>query len=63
MSDPRDDLPPGLHASIERNTQALTRAFSAVLPAAVKAELVGEYGGTITVYTAEIRAALNGGDQ
>ena len=28
-----------------------------------EAELVGEYGGTITAYTAEIRAALNGGDQ
>ena len=27
-----------------------------------EAELVGEYGGTITAYTAEIRAALNGGD-
>ena len=39
MIDPRDDLPPGLHASIERNTQALTRALSAVLPAAAKSLL------------------------
>lgn len=37
MSDPRETLPPALRVSIERNTQALTRALSAVLPAAVKA--------------------------
>ena len=29
----------------------------------LEAELVGEYGGTITAYTAEIRVALNGDDQ
>lgn len=48
MIDPRDDLPPGLHASIERNTQALTRAFSAVLPAAVKALAPPSRGRTPT---------------
>ena len=39
MSDPHETLPPALHASIERNTQALTRALSAVLPAAAKSLL------------------------
>ena len=29
MSDPRETLPPALRVSIERNTQALTRALTA----------------------------------
>lgn len=45
---------------------ALARAVARVAALAdrldAEAELVGEYGGTITAYTAEIRAALNGGD-
>ena len=37
MSDPRETLAPALRVSIERNTQALTRALSSILPAAVEA--------------------------
>ena len=48
MIDPSDDLPPGLHASIERNAQALTRALSSVLPAAVDALALPSWGRTPT---------------
>ena len=48
MSDPRETLAPALRVSIERNTQALTRALSAVLPAAVEALAPPSRGRTPT---------------
>ena len=64
LTDSEDEHPDALYLLNVREARALALAVARVAELAdrldAEAELVGEYGGTITIYATAIRTALNG---